>query len=310
MEVTPPEPAVPAFKTQSLVLEGRIGVNFYLDLPEIDGVNYDESYMTFAITGAGDVTARDDFDASAMNGSHTYYAFTCYVNSLQMADTITATFHYGDGLTIEKSYSVKDYFTGYDDKVAQNPNAYSAEIRALIRAVADFGHHAQAFLAEKNNLTLGTDYAEMTKCYTSSYDAETIDAIKDAVADHKIVREKSADMGEITFSLVLDSATAIRVFFTPVSGYTGPVTATLDGSAITPNLVNGRYVIEITDIPAHELRTKHTIVVHTDSGDSRVTLSALSYVQILLERYTDSVTQNAAAAIYFYAKCAGDVWES
>ena len=99
----------PVFKKQSLVLTGQIGVNFFMDLPEIDGVDYSESYMTFEISGKGTTTEKDVYDSAFKNITGEYYGFTCYVNSIQMADTITATFHYGDGQTVENKYSVAQY---------------------------------------------------------------------------------------------------------------------------------------------------------------------------------------------------------
>ena len=52
----------PEFKTRPLLLSGQIGVNFFMNLPEIEGVDYSESYMTFSIIGRRTTTERDDFD--------------------------------------------------------------------------------------------------------------------------------------------------------------------------------------------------------------------------------------------------------
>jgi hypothetical protein len=295
------EPALPEFKTQGLLLSGEIGVKFFMKLPAIDGVDYADSYMTFSISGIGSITPRDDFDPNDMNGAHTYYAFTCYVNSLQMADTITATFHYGDGQTVEKEYRVKDYFTSFDASLIQNPNAFNAKTQAMIRATADFGHYVQAYLADQKGLELGTDYAEMDKYYAASYDA---DAVRAAVADHAITRETNANVTKVTYSLILDSATKLCVYFKTASRYSGEFTVTVDGAPYTATYSGGRYTVEIDDIPAHELSDQHTIVVTTDAGQITVTVSCLSYVQGVLEAYTEGLAVNAACAIYAYAAAA------
>lgn len=52
----------PQFKSKSVLLPGQIGVNFFMNLPEIEGVDYSESYMTFSITDRGTTTECDDFD--------------------------------------------------------------------------------------------------------------------------------------------------------------------------------------------------------------------------------------------------------
>lgn len=285
--------------TQSLVLEGKIGVNFYMDLPEIDGVNYEDSYMTFAITGSGTINERDDYDPTCTNPDGNYFGFTCYVGSMQMADKITATFHYGDGLTIEKEYSVKDYFLSYDD----NKDAFDAKTQTLIEAVADFGHYVQAFLMPQRGLTFGEDYAEMDKLYTESYD---IDAIKTAVANCEIERTHTdPDLKEkISFSVKLDSATTICLYYTPVKGYTGSFSVELDGEEYTAKKDGSRYVVEIPNIAAHELSKVYEIVATTQNGSATVRVSVLSYVKLMLDSYTDSAAQKAAAAIYSYAMAA------
>ena len=41
----------PAFATHSLILGGELGLNFFMDLPVSDGVDYSDSYMTFTLYG-------------------------------------------------------------------------------------------------------------------------------------------------------------------------------------------------------------------------------------------------------------------
>ena len=301
--VTPPEPqAEPSFKTQSLLLDGEIGVKFYMDLPEIDGVDYEDSYMTFAITGIGTTTERDDFDPNDKNPSGKYYAFTCYVNSVQMADTITATFHFGEGLTIEKTYSVKQYFLDYNEAIAANPNLFNAKTKKLIRAVADYGHYMQPFLAAQNDWTIGTDHAEMDVFYTQTYD---FDAIASAAAGSAISYEgNGAKIGRVRFTLEMNSTTTIRVLLKPSSGYTGPFTVTVDGGEpYTPEMTGGWYHVDIGNVGAHQLSALHTAVVTTEGGTATITFSALSYVNMMIGS-TDSVMQNAVAAIWAYSDAA------
>ncbi|MBQ9434036.1 MAG: S8 family serine peptidase, partial [Synergistaceae bacterium] len=80
----------PEFRTHSLLLSGQIGVNFYMLLPEIYGVDYTNSYMDFDIAGDKSNVSQY-FDPEFMNKKKTYYGFRCYINSVQMADKITAT---------------------------------------------------------------------------------------------------------------------------------------------------------------------------------------------------------------------------
>ena len=301
--VTPPEPAVPSFKSQSLLLDGQIGIKFYMDLPAIDGVDYSESYMTFAISGSGAINDRDSFDPGDRNRSETYYAFTCYVNSIQMADTITATFHYGEGQTVSKTYAVRDYFDAFDAALIQNPNAFDAKTQKLVKAVADYGHYMQPFLAQQNGWTIGTDHAEMDKVYSTDYD---IDTIRAAVANSAFSYSgNGAEISGVSFRLVMNSATTMHVLLKPASGYTGAFTVTVNGQAYTPTMSGGRYLIEIVNIAAHQLSSTYTILASTASGAAEIQASGLSYANVMINS-TDDTTQNAAAALWAYSNAADE----
>ena len=300
----------PTFASHSLELSGKIGINFYMDLPTIAGVDYTESYMTFEISGAGEV----DSDPVPYNEGQTstrsvYYGFTCYVTSIQMADTITATFHYGDGLTVSETYSIAQYietFEGIQDQ-------FDYETTELVHALADYGHYVQIFLEGIKEWSLGSgddQYAPMEICYTESYDAEATAA---NVADYAFVREiDSADIQKITYSVRLDSDTAILVYIKPVANYDGSFTVTLDGETYTATKQSdGRYLVEIPNIGAHLLGRTYTIVATTDAGSATVNVSVLSYVNSMLTAYAGNANaENAACAIYHYGAAAKAYQES
>jgi len=219
-----------------------------------------------------------------------------------MAEPITATFHWTEGgeeKTIEKTYSIKEYFSTYD----ANKTQFDEKTQALIESTADYGHYMQAFLADARGWTLGTDYAEMDKFYATSYD---VDTIKTALSDYAIGFEtNNADFTRFTFATVFDSATAIRMQFTVPKGYSGIFTAEAsDGTPVTVTKSGNRYTVEIADIPAHNLGKTYEITITTENGSATVNVSALSYVKIVLDAYTEAVPQNAMAAIYTYAKAA------
>ncbi len=288
----------PFFTTQSLTLDGLIGVNFSVEMPEIAGVDYTTSYMTFSVEH-GECTERVDYSASRARNSE-IKAFTCYVSAIQMAEPITATFHYtqsGTEKTIEKVYSVMDYIAAYEE----NKDLFDATTQALVEALADYGHHVQIFLSEQRGWTLGTDFAEMTTVYTGNYGTDVVNAVKSAAADYAIEKTPSDDTEKITYSLILDSAIEIRVFFKMTSGYTGVFEV---AEPYTATQVGGRYQVSILNIPAHLLSETYTIAATTDNGTASVKVSALSYVHSMLNAYTSTTAQNAAAAIYAYSQAA------
>ena len=133
----------PVFRTQNLILSGKIGLSFNMALPELDGVDYSTSYMTFRI-GNSSEEERVDYSADGKKASGNQ-AFVVYVNSIQMADTITAVYHYtdanGTAQTVSKTYTVETYL---DSLTAE----YGDKLFALGRAINDYGYYAQQFLSQ------------------------------------------------------------------------------------------------------------------------------------------------------------------
>ena len=285
---------VPAFKSQSLVLSGQIGLNFFLELPEIPGVDYTKSYMTFTI-GQDQTEYRDDFDPEHMNGAHTRYGFTCFVNSIQMADTITATFHYGDGQTVSKEYSVVQYIDFFE----KNIGSFNQKTITLIQAIADFGHYEQIYLADVNGWTLGEKYAEMTTFYTTEFD---YDAILSKVDGKAFVKElDGSGVTKATYKLHLDSETTVDVFLTPKSGVTLTASATFNGKTYAAEKQkDGRYLVQIPNISAHQLGDMITVTGNA-GGAFTVKVSALSYVRSVLKSdSTNKAAKDGMSALYEY----------
>ena len=290
------EPAAPEFKSKSLILSGQIGVNFFMKLPEIEGVDYSNSYMTFSITGKGTTTARDNYDATFKDKSgNGYYGFTCFVNSIQMADTITATFHYGDDQTVSLDYSVADYIAYFDD----HQNEYNQTTLDLIKAIADYGHYAQPFLSAENGWTIGTDYAEMARYYTDSFD---LDSIKTAVQDYAFVKTiEGSGITKATYRLNLESETMVDVFLTVEDGTELTASATFNGKTFTAvKQADGRYRIRVSGISAHQMGDPITIT-GTAGSDFTITVSVLAYDRAVLNSEAfNANAKNTMAALYQY----------
>lgn len=306
----PEEPTAtePEYTGQQLVLSGKIGLRFNVNLPEIEGVDYTNSYMTFSVQN-GTATERVDYADSVLNDNKTR-GFTCYLNSIQMAEKVTATFHYTKDnavVTLENNpYSIEDYFRTFEsyveDGIFSNTEANTKMI-ALVHAVEDYGYYMQRFLSDKNKWELGTAYAEQTVRYAESFDTD-INTIEEEKRFSKTIT--GTDIEAITYSLALDSETDIRVYIKPAAGYTGSLTVSVDGgAAYAPDLVSGRYLVTIPKISAHLLSTTHTIAVTTDNGGANVSVCAISYVYSMLVKYaSEEVSTNAAGALYAYSQAA------
>lgn len=326
----PEEPAEPAFAAHSLLLSGQIGVNFYLDLPadsEVDGESalpsdseagedaalqadpetggsavdavaeeYADSYMKFTVNGE---TVRTGFDPDHKNSDGTLYGFTCRVNSVQMADTITAVFHYGDGQTVEETYSVKEYVDTFRSITETDPDAFDTKTQALITALADYGHYVQPFLAEARGWQIGTDHEKMLEAgEVTAFTEEDEQTAVEALEQFAVRQDPGESAVEaIGCSLVLDTDTSLCFYLKMKSGFSGEVSARLDSGEelAAEKQADGRYRIVVPGIAAHRLGTEQTITVTAD-GECAINASALSYANLLMKSETYSDGSDGAQA--------------
>ena len=304
----------PKFTTHSLTLDGSIGVNFFMKLSELAGVDYTESYMTFEISGKGTVSADPvPFSAEHMNANGTYYGFTCRVNPIQMADTITATFHYGNHKTVSQTYSINQYIQVFDWYIEEHPEDYDDKTIDLVHALADYGHYVQLFLSEAKGLPLGGGddaYMPMELCYTAAEDYDT-ETIAEQLSDCAVSAiNLDPNIRSLSYTVVLESATTIRMIVRPVSGYTGVLHVGSGNDTVTIPLQSGRWTVEFANIPAHLLGEGHGILMWTDhaSGGSPIeiagigNLSVMTYAKQLLNG--SDAARNAGAALYAYWQAA------
>ena len=298
-------PMPPEFNPgHALVLDGQIGVIFYVKLPEDPGINYNDKncWMEFDIRGDKsnnpqplDTRSRLNFtDADGIRN----YAFVCYINSAQMADTITATLHYGDNESISQESSADAYLTGMMDK-------FTGVVHDLMVAIKDYGHYVQPMLANANGWKIGELFLEMTG--VNVYTAQDIENVRIASAPYAIVRNTGSSLiSSVGFALKLGSTTSILLYLNVPSGYTGNVAAYLEGSSqnIAVKKSATQYLVELNDIPAHELHKTHRITVKAGSS-FEVRVSALSYVNTMLNRNDVGMDiKEAVTALYKYWEAA------
>ncbi len=318
----------PEFMTHSLSLDGKIGVNFFMDLPDIEGVDYSSSFMTFEIGGKGARTETVGFDPEFMSENDEYYGFAFYVSSIQMAETITATYHFfvnGVENTVGEEYSVKEYiydfdFSGITDETTVN----------LVHALAYYGYYVQPFLSRVRGWESGKDYAKMDICYgIPSYRYNDIMARLYEDMQNAYSEPSYGSMIEsVSYSLTLDSDTAINVYFTPSEDFDGELMfdeSAYGKKATLTKCKDGRYRLTVSGIAAHEIGEAFYFTVGTESWFYTLHASAASYVYSALKYYddcrknpdahpeTDHETAetgiNAVCALYEYWRAAEDYVE-
>ena len=270
----------PAFKGHQLVLSGQIGMNFYMTIPE----GMTDGTMTFTV---GERTAT----AAGALQSDGRYKFTCYVNSVEMAEQITAVYSYtvdGETKTVSCSSSVKAYL----EIIIHNENNLAEYTAAtpLAKALYNYGYYAmQAVPGGSKHPAMPDTYIGDTTLITS-LEGYAISA----TLDKDVITKAS-------YSLDLDSETAINFYLTTETELTKDnvsVTAA-EGTTFeyTVEKVGSRYRVQITGIGAHELGTAFTMT----TGNTTITASAMTYVQqSLANSNAGAATKNAAAALYEY----------
>ena len=266
------------FAGHSLTLEdGRIGMNFFVYEP-----SNEESTLSFSISGKGDVEQKSGYETR-----DAYRIYTCYISSIQMADTITAEYSC-NGETLTDTYSVKDYLTYIDE----HSEDFDTKTIDLVHAIADYGHYGQIYLKGRNGWTFDPDtgYAEMTTYYASSYDQSAISAL---LPDANI--SYSSGIVKITYQLYFDSAITLNIFFKVEEG----ASFTCDGAELQDD---GRWKVTKTGISATDLDTGFT-VTGTCNGAFSVSVSPLTYIKAILNGSSDSA-KNAVSAFYKYYEAA------
>jgi hypothetical protein len=135
------------------------------------------------------------------------FGFTCPTTAIQMADTIKATFQYGDCAIDFPDYSV----VAYVEQIAGNTGQYDEATQNLVKAIAAYSHYAQIYLDENNDSwQSGDQYAEMATCYATTYDTE---GITGALNDYRVDKKFDDNDMMATMSLGLDSATSVKAYF-------------------------------------------------------------------------------------------------
>ena len=269
-----PSGSKPEIVQHAMILGSQIVVMFYVYYPE----NYIPANYNMGFVISGDLSENPNpiayTESSDLDGS-TVYAYPCYVNSIQMADTIHATLYDNaetPGVVLSEDYTAKTYL----DRVIASADVFSSETVKLCEAIKNYGSYVQPPLAAENKWVIGTDHVKMDSVDT--YGDDDVLLAKQATKDYAL--SKSLDSLSFSYALYLDSKTTLQVIFS------NDVTNIKCES--TDNIADN--VVTIANISAHELGNMYTITGTKDSNSSfTVTISPLSYVYSVLSEEKSNV---------------------
>jgi len=291
--------AAPEFVTNSMTLAGSIGLNFYVVPGVIPVDTLKSSYVTFTVNGKNTVVP---FNENKMNAKKTAYGFTLPLNSVSMADDVTATLGYTDVAGVQHTVSTVSNGENYLKKVNAS---HGEKLWNLIKAINDYGYYMQQYLSKyaQQPWTLGKDHKAMEKAYISKAGMNNdLASYKTQLAPYAKTVKLSSDIEKINYSLGLESDTILNIKIKPKSTYKGTVKIELDGVEVTPvKLSDGRLQVSVTGISAHKLADAHTVRVTTGKNVSTYKASALSYANDILNRNVDPDDATyAMIALYRY----------
>ena len=263
---TPYETSNSAFVGNSLSLNGDIGGNFYVSLT--DELLADENLrMVFNVGDTAQEMTLADAVTSEQEDGTVWYRFSCSLPAKSMADQVVAQLYGTDGAVGDsKTYSIAQY---YSDICQQFSREDKPELFAMVEAMLNYGAAAQEYFGYNTDALAN-----------AAVTAAVLDDI-DASAYAAVVSDSDTLLDYAGMSLVLESNTALRVFFRAVNGADlSDYVFTIGGEAVPPVQKDSLWYVELSGIAAKDLDTVCTIT----AGDVTVECSALSYVCSVLQK--------------------------
>ncbi len=272
-------------KEVSATLDGDIGMNYYLTLPQ-NILSESGVYVKLAVNGRftemnlEDMTPEDD-------GS---YKFTCWLNAKEMHDNVTFSLH-------DKNDSLISFYTNGGKEI----NSFDYSLASYFNKLSTISSANQNLVhLAKETLAYGS-YAQKAFGYnvdTASSTSDLSDIAAETLINHKM--RKEGDMPEgLTLSemtLILETKTTLRLYFKAddISKYR----FTFDSAEVEPTGIpdEGLYYIEVPDISAKDLDTIHTLKI----DDCTLTFNALSYAYSILKENKNADLCDAVKALYKY----------
>ncbi len=276
----------------SATLDGDIGMNYYIDLPQFV-VDDTDAYVQF--TANGELT-KIMVNSISIEADGTY-KFTYRMNAKEMHDKVTFAVYDGSGNLVDLYSNAGDKIegTGFEYSLAEYFDALSSDTSGENAALVDL---AKATLAYGSYAQKALKYNVDTASNTSDLSGVTVETLE----NHKMIKTgeipEGLKLSEMT--LILETKTTLRLYFKAddISKYSFMLDSAK--AVLTEIPDEGLYYIEVPDISAKDLSIVHTLEV----GDYSLTFSALSYAYSTLKENKNVDLCNAVKALYKYNEAA------
>ena len=285
----------------SLTLDGEIGVNIYVTIPD----------EVFADAGAYAMVNDKKVLLSGVpyqtSGGMKLYKFSYFLQSTQMNDAVVLRLYGSDDSLITLysfageeitengySYSVRDYINRVTASYTQSP-----KLKALVNALSDYGSLAQVQFGYHADQAAAIVEQE-------ALDAVTLETLEPLAYTTEGTLPEG--LGYYGSNLVLDSKTTLKHYFTLGSGHDiSEYRFTVGGEEYTPARAGAYYYVEIPNITAKDLDERYPVRI-TPAGDDtayyELSYSALSYARQVMIHSSDNNLRQLVKGLYLYSLAA------
>ncbi len=281
----------------SISLKGNIALNFYV-IPSEELIADPNAYVMLGETKLlfSEATTRTV-------GEDTLYQFTLSLHAKQMNDVVTLRVYDGENNLVAL------YRHSNDEDVTETGYSYSVQtyiqtvretssdqkLIALVNAMSDYGSLAQA------QFGYNTDSRAAVQADLSGVTAENLESFQAVKTDGT-----ATGVSYYGTSLLLQSETVMRIYFTLDEGEIGDYTFKLGSKKVTPVQSDGKWYVEIANISAKDLDKTYTLTVSSAEGKIvTVKASALSYAYTVLNGGSDEASLiDLVKGLYLYNQAA------
>ena len=267
----------PEYKGNSVTVDGKIGLYFYVDLHK----PVDSPKITF--------TCNNKTTEEALVPDGEKYRAAFYVAPKQMGDTVTATVTV-DGKTTSKDYTVKDYLLRlYRNENGEAGTTKPDELRALARSMLNYGAKAQLQFGYKTDDLVDFGLGDYTPAVPSGIG--NLSYTENQFSDYKLKYAGS--------SLILNNDTTLRLFFSTTEGFSAAPTLTCGGNELVRG-AKGKYITyDITGIAAPHVLDDLNVTFSNGTSSTTADFTARNYIKL---NYSDTGTLGAVVtALYDYS---------
>ena len=277
----------------SLSLNGNIGVNFYIDLSEVNDLTDVYVMINDQKYPVNEVPEEEISDG--------IYHFIYSVAAKQIHDSIEVRVFDKDQRKMDLWNSAKD--KSYEDA------AFIYSVNDYLDDVCGYAEMSDALKTLAESMRVYGSYAQEYFQYHAEGISLTVPEIGDTLTRFQKKKEGLLPYG-ITYagsSLLLDSQTTIRHYFKVSDAVKlDDVTFAIGNTTLTPQKKGNDYYIEVKDIPASGLGTSYTLRVSDGSSTWNLYYSALSYVYDVINNDSDAKLSTLCRALYWYYIAAKD----